>query len=221
MRVCLDIYSQVLLGINWLILRLLRCIGIHHVVKLQLRGQSWQIKSQVTKDFLHFSAKATVSSACQKLLFLLQISVQISKRPLQSTPRDTLLKHCSLSGKVLSILKGRVPRVSTSQAHLHSLAIQQLWSFPFRWGLSAPISSLPKPFYGLISAEQTFLLGKYLCNLYLAHRGWEEPWPQLRARSTAQGGGRNSSTSPAETSGVPTCMMSWRLSVKDNSASTM
>lgn len=128
MRVRVYVYIQVLLGISWLMLRLVRCIGIHHVVKLHLRGQSLKIKNQLMKDFLQSSAKATVNSVCQKLLFLLQISMQISRRPLQST----LHKHCSLSGKVPNILKGRVPLISTSQAHLHSLAIQQLWSFPFR-----------------------------------------------------------------------------------------
>lgn len=138
-----------------------------------------------------------MNSACQKLLFLLQISVQISKRPLQSTPRDTLLKHCSLSGKVLSISKGEC----------HALALVKQIYIPWQYsncgashsgeGWVHLLSSLPKPFYGLISTEQTLLLGKYLCNLYLAHTGWEELWPQLRPWSTAQGGGRNSGTSPA------------------------
>lgn len=91
MRVCVYVYIQVLLGISWLMLRLVRCIGIHHVVKLHLRGQSLKIKNQLMKDFLQ-SSKATVNSVCQKLLFLLQISMQISRRPLQST----LHKHCSV-----------------------------------------------------------------------------------------------------------------------------
>lgn len=87
--------------------------------------------------------------------------------------------------------------ISTGQACLRFLGMQQLCSLPVRRGLSSHLTYIPNPLCGLTSAQHTPILRKSLCNLYLAHPGQAELQPRLQAGSTAQGEGRSSGTGSA------------------------
>lgn len=94
------------------------------------------------------------------------------------------------TGEMLKVLKGKVPLSLAPVKHIYTLPgnIATVQPPTQRRVVFAPLSSFPNTLCTLISAEQSLILGKCLCNPYRAHTGWEALWPLSGAGSTAQAG---------------------------------
>lgn len=157
------------------------------MVKLQTRGQPWEMKGWLRISFsllLKPQCIVYARNCCFDLRFQCSFQGALHRAHQGTHCIDTAQAHWrgaeGFEGENASF-------ISTGQARLHFLGMQQLCSLPVRRGLSSHLTSIPNPLCGLTSAQQTMILRKFLCNLYLAHPGQAELKPCLQAGSTVQG----------------------------------